>query len=312
MKGIGPSGGTGTTGEDVGEDDDADDEPGEPRWDASIGSPLGKDSRHGAFCFGDSFDGLSGTNHSDEEVGDDEEDEDGKEKVAEGLGFKAGAEILNLSDVAVALTNGPELDADHEEAGGVDQAGGRGHEAVGADPAAESLTGRAHERKGGHGGAEDGHQQHEGADGVAGDEVVLRGASEEGLRKESESEKEREVNTDDDNSGHDRLVVVVSFRPFLKMSGPCEFCDERPEAGSGDRVTSVVEKADGHEAEDEVRFIPVPDILVEHCEEQKDGNDDPRFLHEIYYRENGEGLTLCRRDFPDPLGGCFVREYLLS
>jgi len=41
----------------------------------------------------------------------------------------------------------------------------------------------------------------------------------------------------------------------------------------------VVAKPDGHEAENEVRFVPIPDVLMKHCEEQKDADDDPRFLH---------------------------------
>lgn len=45
----------------------------------------------------------------------------------------------------------------------------------------------------------------------------------------------------------------------------------------------MVEESDGHEAEDEVCFIPIPKVLMEHCEEQKDGDNDPRFLHSVLW-----------------------------
>lgn len=37
---------------------------------------------------------------------------------------------------------------------------------------------------------------------MAGDEVILRGASEKGLGKEGEAEEDTEVNRDDDNGNH--------------------------------------------------------------------------------------------------------------
>ena len=208
MEGVGPGGGPGSTGEDVGEDDAADykaREPGgngaagirkelrESSWDRALGGNLFASDSDDRFCR---------ANDSNQEIGDDESDEYRKKKVAEALRFKAGAEILNLGDVAVALSDGPEFDADHEEAGCVDEARGGRHETIGSDAQAEGLTGGSHKCEGGHGGAEDRHQEHEGPDGVARDEIVLRSASKQGFGKEGEPEKEREINDDYDYGGH--------------------------------------------------------------------------------------------------------------
>ena len=181
LKGIGPSRRAGASGENVGEDDDADDKSTEPRRDGSVRGPFGKDAGIWSFCAGDSFDGFGSADDSDEEVGDDEKDEDREKEVAEGLGVKAGAEVLNLGNVAVAFSDGPEFDADEEEAGGVDEARRGGHEPISANAGAKGLAGRSDEGESGHGGAEDRHEEHEGANGVAGDEVILRGAPKEGF-----------------------------------------------------------------------------------------------------------------------------------
>jgi len=164
LESVGPSGGAGSPGKDVGEDDDANDESGEPGWNGSVGGPFGKDAGDGPFCFGDTFDGFGCADDPDEEVGDDEEDKDGEEEVAECFGIKAGAEVLDLGNVAVALSDGPELDSDEKETSGVNETRRGGHEAVSSDPGTEGLAGGTDESESGHGGSKDRHEKHEGAD----------------------------------------------------------------------------------------------------------------------------------------------------
>jgi hypothetical protein len=178
LEGVGPGRGARASGEDVGENDEAHDEAGKPGWNRSVGrfeefrEGTGNGDLRGDLFHGDAVDCLRGADDADEEIRDDEEDQDGKEEVADSLRIKACSEILDLGDVTITFTDGPEFDADEEEAGGMDEAGGRGHESVGADAPLEGFAGRADEGKGGHGRSEDRHEEHEGADGVGGDEVI--------------------------------------------------------------------------------------------------------------------------------------------
>ena len=59
----------------------------------------------------------------------------------------------------------------------MDDAAGTGQHPVDTDPFLERFAGGTDQRKSGHGGTEDRHQQQEWTDGVASQHVVLAGAS---------------------------------------------------------------------------------------------------------------------------------------
>ena len=71
---------------------------------------------------------------------------------------------MDLGNVAVALSDGPELDSDEKETSGVNETRRGGHEAVSSDPGTEGLAGGTDESESGHGGSKDRHEKHEGAD----------------------------------------------------------------------------------------------------------------------------------------------------
>lgn len=75
-------------------------------------------------------------------------------------------------------------------------------------------------------------------------------------------------------------MFIFPFGPFFQLGRPGELDHECPEAGCDERIHCVVKEPNGHKAEDEVRFIPIPEVLVENSEEDKDSEDEPRFLHE--------------------------------
>jgi len=147
LEGVGPSRGTRATCKDIGEDDRTDHKAGKPRWDGSVVSPFGEDAGSNDISVGfqlgssDSCDCLTGSDDSNEKVGNDEEDEDGEEEVSEGLGLKAGTEILDLRDVAVAFPDRPEFNANEKKTSSVNESGRRRHKAVGADAPLKGLAG---------------------------------------------------------------------------------------------------------------------------------------------------------------------------
>ena len=93
-------------------------------------------------------------------------------------------------------------------------------------------------------------------------------------------------------------MFVVSFRPFFKLGWPSEFDHQRPEACRDERIHGVVEEPDGHEAEDEVRLVPVPEILVENRQEYEDRENDFTFHRALLsYQKDQGSLSRCRRHF---------------
>ena len=121
---------------------------------------------------GDRLDDVPGAENVDHHVGHDPADQDRKEDEAERRALKAIGEVLDLRAVAEALAVIPELRADEEEAGRVDQARPGGHLPVDADAAPVRLAGAADQGEGGHGRAEDGHHQQERPAAAAGEEEI--------------------------------------------------------------------------------------------------------------------------------------------
>ena len=135
------------------------------------------------------------------QIGHHQRHEHDEQQQPEAVRPVAVAEVLHLGDVAVALAEGPQPRADEKEGRGDHQRCRRRHQRENADSRAVRLPGPAEQREGGHVGAEQRHQQHEGADGSGCQEVVFARSPKEPVAEASHHQHEQHVDTDD-GEGH--------------------------------------------------------------------------------------------------------------
>ena len=186
LEGVGPGGAAQAAVADVGHDH---------RADQQAAGPL----RH--LAAGDLFQGQAAGHDADQQVGHQQGHEDEEQQQAEPVRLPALPEELGLGQEAVALAEGPDPRAHEEEHAGDDQGRGGGHEGEHADALVVGLARGPEDGEGCHVGAEEGHEQQEGADGAAGHEVVLAGAPEEPVAQGADEDHQAEVDGDD-GEGH--------------------------------------------------------------------------------------------------------------
>ena len=218
LEGIGPCRSPRSTRKDVTKNHDANDKPGQPRRNRAPGrlEEFRKGSRNrslgGDLLAGYSCNRLGRPDHSDEEVGNDEQDQDRKEEVAQAVRVEPAAEKLDLGHVAVALSDGPEFEPDEEETGRVNETRRRRHQSVSAYSALKGLSRRTNQGEGRHGRSEDRHEKHEGTNRAAGHEIVITRATEKHLGAQREGEQRAEVDDDDPDCCHFLSVKCSVYR----------------------------------------------------------------------------------------------------
>ena len=142
----------------------------------------------GNLPLGDLGEGNAAAHDADEQIGNQQRDHDDEEQQTQAVGVPAAAEVLNLREEVVALAERPDAGADKEEDGGDDQSRTRRHQGKDADPGVIGFAGGSQDGERGHVGAKQRHQQQEGADGAAGDEVVLASAAKEAVGEDADAE----------------------------------------------------------------------------------------------------------------------------
>ena len=146
---------------------------------------------------------------ADEEVGNQQGDEDDEENGADGIGIPSLPEVLHLGDEAVTLAQRPDTGADEEENAGNDEGGDRRHQSEDTDTGVIGFAGGTENGEGRHVGPEERHEQQEGTDGPAGDEVVLPRTTEQSMAGETDEEDHRQIDGDDAEN-HEGSVSGVS------------------------------------------------------------------------------------------------------
>ena len=136
---------------------------------------------------------FTSADNPDKQVGNDKQHQQNKEYRAEGVRLETFAEELDLRHIPKPFPDGPQTGADDEKHGRMDDPTPHSHCAKGGHASHEGFAGGPDQRETGHGGAEHAHQQHERANGSAGDKVVLARATEQRAAEDAQAEQGDEI-----------------------------------------------------------------------------------------------------------------------